>query len=170
MHLDIKTGKLLFKGKDITPPYIFTSEWKESFKSIFPESRISYSDYQRWAGIGICHDCLKVMDHYNLRLEFFYKYDWTIKELPKLVGLTIYFVEDFLKDEVFKDHKLLYHEKLKIVKSKFLKLLEEMTGEKLEITKKNVISFPPWGNALFFRQKKVYYELSIYWNYSELKN
>lgn len=165
MKLNTNTGELYLDGNNINPPQILSAQWENLLKLIFPKLKLTSHDYHQWDLKGFSIYSLKVFNYYELNIHISYSQNMELDKAYKFTGFLIYFTDDFLNNEVFKEDKLLYHQKLKRVKEKFLELLESMTNQKLRIGKRNSIPFSPWGNALISRKKGEFYELSIYWNY-----
>ena len=163
MRLDLKTGKLSCHQTDITPPKFFEEKFEEDLRQVLPSLHKSSGDYQRWQWFNLKHESVTIQNEFKIHFCFCYKWDWTKDEHPRLLYLYVNFTEGYLNNEIFKEDSLRYNEKLKKVKCLYLKLLQALTRENLKMDKRNVISFP-WGRARIDRKKKIFYELTLYWD------
>ena len=164
IKLNIKNGNLYLNETEITPPKILNTEWVNTLKGIYPNLKTRSDDYQKWDFYRYEIESINIMDDFEIKLVFSYNQNVEIEDHHKLQGMYVEFTNTFLERNICNISEFKHHQKLRLVKLKMVELLETITDSKIELSKKNNVIFHPWGGALIYIQKKVFYQLFINWN------
>jgi len=159
-----KLTKIYLNETEITPPKILNTEWVNTLKRIHPNLKTRSNDYQKWDFCRYEIESINIEDDFEIKLVISYNQNVEIENHHKLQGIYLEFTNTFLEKNIRKITEFKHHQKSRLVKLKMVELLETITDSKIEFSKKNNVIFHPWGAALIYIEKKIFYQLFINWN------